>query len=141
MKEHPSTPFTSVSASRQSSGVNGPLSRLTKRHKVSECPGACQGGGEIGTQPVAQKKTHTTTWQPPASSVSGASHRTASCSLGSELAVPRCGCSGEDRLPLAFVVSICFPSHLLLVSHLPMFVWCRRELGSSASVPADSLSV
>lgn len=61
--------------------------------------------------------------------------------LGERLAVPRCGCSGEDRLPLAFVVSICFPSHLLLVSHLPMFVWCRRELGSSASVPADSLSV
>lgn len=33
-------------------------------------------------------------------------------------------------------------SHLISFSfHLPVFVWCRRRLGSSASMPADSLSV
>lgn len=45
-QEHPSTPFTGVSESCHSSGVNGHLSSLTKEHKVSESPDVCQGGKE-----------------------------------------------------------------------------------------------
>lgn len=138
-QEHPSTPFTGVLESCHSVRVNGHLSRLTKEHKVSESPDMCQGGGGgWGRRACGEKNHHLATISHhPCQEYPIKLHLTASETTGSVTSFNPGGRWSANSFFSFRGVHLFSPSHLFL----PLFVWCQRRLGPSASTSPDSLSV